>query len=168
MSGYRLAQINIGRMRAPLDDPMMHGFVARLEEINQLAEAAPGFVWRLQSAEGDATALRPFEDERILINMSVWESIETLQQIESVIEDLAAGLRVSDTQFDKLFSTDDRRDARVRIEAARTGGSARGLALSCALVREAGRPLVEEHARGEPGDRGLRVRARSDPRSCRG
>lgn len=78
-SNYQLAQVNIARMRAPLDDPLMQDFVAQLDEINQLAEAAPGFVWRLQSDEGDATALRPFEDDRILINMSVWESVEALQ-----------------------------------------------------------------------------------------
>jgi heme-degrading monooxygenase HmoA len=77
---YHLAQINIGRMRAPLKDALMQGFVARLDEINQLAEATPGFVWRFQTAEGNATAVRPFDDDRILFNMSVWESIEALQQ----------------------------------------------------------------------------------------
>lgn len=80
MSQYQLAQLNIGRMLAPLDDPVMMGFVARLEEINVLAERSPGFVWRLQSEEGDATSIRPFGDDRILVNMSVWESIETLKE----------------------------------------------------------------------------------------
>ena len=76
---YHLAQINIARMRAPLDDPLMADFVAQLAPINALAEQSPGFVWRLQSEEGDATSLRVFEDERILINMSVWVSLEALQ-----------------------------------------------------------------------------------------
>jgi hypothetical protein len=76
---YRIAQVNIGRMLAPLDDPMMSGFVNLLDEINALADQSPGFVWRLQTEEGDATSLRPYEDERILFNLSVWESIDALK-----------------------------------------------------------------------------------------
>lgn len=79
MSRYHIAQINIGRMRAPLESEVMAGFVSRLDEINALADGAPGFVWRLQSPEGNATYLRPFDDERILVNMSVWESVEHLK-----------------------------------------------------------------------------------------
>jgi hypothetical protein len=72
---YQLAQINIGRVRAPVTDPLMAGFVARLDEINALADAAPGFVWRLKDDAGNATAFRPYaNDDRILINMSVWET----------------------------------------------------------------------------------------------
>lgn len=74
-----LAQVNIARMRAPLDDPAMAGFVARLDEINALAEASAGFVWRLAGAEGNNVYLRPYDDERILFNMSVWQSLEHLQ-----------------------------------------------------------------------------------------
>ncbi len=73
---YHIAQVNIARMRAPLDQPEMAGFVARLAEINALADQSPGFVWRLQTEAGDATYLRPYEDDRILFNLSVWESIE--------------------------------------------------------------------------------------------
>jgi len=79
MSLYHLAQVNIGRIKAELDDPVMHGFVSRLEELNALADNAPGFVWRLQTPEGNATYLRPWEDRRMLLNMSVWESIEVLK-----------------------------------------------------------------------------------------
>lgn len=79
MPGLHLAQINIARMKAPLDTPQMAGFVARLEEINTLADRSEGFVWRLQTPEGDATYLRPFDDDRILVNMSVWESVEALK-----------------------------------------------------------------------------------------
>ncbi len=75
---YHLAQINIARMVAPLDTPTMAGFVARLAEINAVADGAPGFVWPLQTAEGDATSLRVFDDEYMLVNMSVWESVEAL------------------------------------------------------------------------------------------
>ena len=62
-----------------MDGPVMAGFKAALESINALADEAPGFVWRLQTEDGDATALRPYEDERMMINMSVWESIEALR-----------------------------------------------------------------------------------------
>jgi hypothetical protein len=74
-----LAQVNIGRVKAPPDSPVLAGFVARLDEINALAERSPGFVWRLQTAAGNATDLRPYDDDRILINMSVWESVEELR-----------------------------------------------------------------------------------------
>ena len=75
----QLAQSNIARMRAPIDDPVMGGFVARLEPLNALADASPGFVWRLQDEDGDATAIRVFDDELILFNMSVWESVDALR-----------------------------------------------------------------------------------------
>ena len=78
-TGYHLAQVNIARLLAPLDAPQMQNFVALLDEINALADASPGFVWRLQGAGGNATYLRPYEDDRILFNMSVWTSIEALR-----------------------------------------------------------------------------------------
>jgi heme-degrading monooxygenase HmoA len=74
-----LAQINIGRIKAPFDDPSMAGFVNRLADINALADRTPGFVWRLQTDEGNATSLRPFDDDRIALNMSVWESLDALR-----------------------------------------------------------------------------------------
>ncbi len=76
---HHLAQINIARMLAPLDDPLMAGFVEQLDPINALADRSLGFVWRLQDEAGDATSIRVFEDESILVNMSVWESMEALQ-----------------------------------------------------------------------------------------
>ncbi len=75
---YHLAQLNIGRILAPLESPQLAGFVARLDEINALAEAAPGFVWRFQTEDGNATALRPYDDDRVLVNFSVWTSVEAL------------------------------------------------------------------------------------------
>jgi hypothetical protein len=74
-----LAQVNIGRLKAPLEDPLLAGFVGRLDEINALADRSPGFVWRLQTSAGNATYLRPYDDDRILFNMSVWESVEALK-----------------------------------------------------------------------------------------
>ncbi|HET8772575.1 MAG TPA: DUF3291 domain-containing protein [Thermoanaerobaculia bacterium] len=79
MNRVHLAQVNIGRVRAPLEDESMQGFVSRLDEINALAEASPGFVWRLKSDVGPSSYLRPYDDERILVNMSVWESVEALK-----------------------------------------------------------------------------------------
>jgi hypothetical protein len=80
MTAYHLAQLNIALPRAPLDSPAMAGFVTRLEEINALADAAPGFVWRLVDAGGsDATGLRPYGPD-LMVNMSVWESTEALYQ----------------------------------------------------------------------------------------
>jgi len=77
---FHLAQVNVARVKAPLDHPIMKGFIDQLEPINALADRSPGFVWRLQTAEGDATALKVFDDERIIVNMSVWESLESLKQ----------------------------------------------------------------------------------------
>lgn len=79
MSKLHLAQVNIARMKGTLDEPVMAGFVARLEEINALADSSTGFVWRLQTEGGDATYLRPYDDDRILFNLSVWESVEDLK-----------------------------------------------------------------------------------------
>jgi heme-degrading monooxygenase HmoA len=79
MTNVHVAQINIGRMKGPLDGPIMAGFMARLDDLNALAERSDGFVWRLQGEEGNNTYLRPYEDERIIVNMSVWESIEALR-----------------------------------------------------------------------------------------
>jgi CubicO group peptidase (beta-lactamase class C family) len=79
MSQLHLAQVDIARMKGPLESPVMAGFPARLDEINALADGSPGFVWRLQTEEGNATYLRPYDDDRILFNLSVWESIEHLR-----------------------------------------------------------------------------------------
>ncbi len=80
MAAFQLAQINIASMRGPIDGPVMKGFVDLLDEINALADASPGFVWRLQSEEGDATSIRAFDDDMLLINLSVWESVEALKE----------------------------------------------------------------------------------------
>jgi hypothetical protein len=77
---FHIAQVNVGRIRGPLDGSVMAGFMQRLDEINALADRSPGFVWRLQTNEGNATYFRPYEhDDQILLNMSVWESIEALK-----------------------------------------------------------------------------------------
>jgi hypothetical protein len=79
-NGYELAELNIARLLAPLDSPQLADFVSGLEHVNGLAEAAPGFVWRLKDDDtDDATTIRIFEDDWILVNMSVWQSPELLR-----------------------------------------------------------------------------------------
>jgi Domain of unknown function (DUF3291) len=80
VSAYELAQLNIGVIRGPIDSPVMAEFVANLERINALADSAPGFLWRLQTASGDATSIRPFDNPNQLLNMSVWRDAESLVQ----------------------------------------------------------------------------------------
>lgn len=78
MASYQLAQLNIARMKFPIDDPRMAEFVAQLEDVNALADRAPGFVWRLQTEDGDATAVDFFGPD-LLVNMSVWQDVESLR-----------------------------------------------------------------------------------------
>ena len=80
MAAFHLAQVNVARLLAPIDSPQLHGFVSQLDEVNALAEGAPGFVWRLTDAvTNNATAVPFCEDDRIIVNLSVWESIEALR-----------------------------------------------------------------------------------------
>lgn len=74
-----LAQLNIARILAPMDSPVMEDFVANLDRINALAEAHEGFVWRLKEENDNATSLRPFPDDMLIVNMSVWTSPEHLK-----------------------------------------------------------------------------------------
>ena len=80
MSQYQLAQYNIAWIKAPLDSPMMADFTDNIPAINKLAEEAPGFVWRHQTDDGDSTAIRVRDDDRIIINFSVWQDAESLFQ----------------------------------------------------------------------------------------
>jgi hypothetical protein len=73
-----LAQLNVGRLRALLDDPLIDDFRNNLDRINALAEVSRGFVWRLQEDSGNATGIHVFEDERQIINLTIWESVDAL------------------------------------------------------------------------------------------
>ena len=80
MAAFHLAQVNVARLLAPVDSPQLAGFVSRLDEVNALAEAAPGFVWRLKDdVTNNATAVVVYDDDKIIVNMSVWVSIEALR-----------------------------------------------------------------------------------------
>jgi hypothetical protein len=75
---YHLAQYNIARLIHPIDSPESAEFVAQLDEVNALAEQAPGFVWRLQSDSGNATDIDAYGDPAVIVNMSVWQTIDDL------------------------------------------------------------------------------------------
>ena len=103
MAIYHVAQVNIGRVKAPVEDPLMAGFYTRLDEINALADRSPGFVWRLQTPVGNATYFRPYpEDDRVLINMSVWETVEALHHYVYKTAH-AELLRQREAWFEKFF-----------------------------------------------------------------
>ena len=73
-----VAQLNVGRAVAPMDAPPMADFMARLDEINALAERSPGFVWRLKGENGNNTDLKVTGDPLFIVNLSVWASLEEL------------------------------------------------------------------------------------------
>jgi hypothetical protein len=98
---HHLAQINIGRIVAPIDDPKLADFVAQLDSVNALADKAPGFVWRLQSSSGNATDIAYNDDPFVLVNMSVWESIEALRDF-AYRSDHARVLRDRAKWFEKM------------------------------------------------------------------
>ena len=75
---YHLAQVNIARMLGPIDSPVMVEFVNNLDRINAVADKSEGFVWRLKDEENNATSMKIFEDEFLIVNMSVWTSLEAL------------------------------------------------------------------------------------------
>ena len=131
---FHLAQVNVARMREPLEHASMQGFVDGLEPINALADGSPGFVWRLQTDEGDATALRVFDDEMMIVNMSVWASIEALRAF--VFRSAHADyLRARSAWFERLAeaptalwwiaagTTPTVDEAKVRLELLRDRGS---------------------------------------------
>lgn len=132
--GFHLAQLNIGRMVAPIDAPEVADFVAALDPINAIADDAPGFVWRLQTEEGNATAIHVFEgDDLLLINMSVWESIDALSEFvyRSDHVDVMRRRREWFEKMDELFfvlwwipagTLPEPDEAKARLEHLRTHG----------------------------------------------
>lgn len=80
MLAYHLAQINIARMLAPIEDPIMAEFVAQLAPVNALADESPGFVWRLQTEAGDATSIKVYDDDFVIVNLTVWETVDSLRE----------------------------------------------------------------------------------------
>lgn len=80
MQEFQLAQINVGRIKGVnINDPVMKEFVDNLDMVNELAEKSRGFIWRLKDEHNNATNINPYNDEQVIINLSVWESIEDLE-----------------------------------------------------------------------------------------
>ena len=77
---HHLAELNIGRIRYDIDDPRMADFTNNLALVNGIAERSEGFVWRYIDESGNATDTRPYPDGRIIVNISVWESVEALER----------------------------------------------------------------------------------------
>ena len=155
-AAWHLAQVNIGRARGEITDPIMLGFVARLEEINALAERSPGFVWRLQTEDGDATAVRPYpNDNRIMINMSAWSDLDSLR--EYVFRTMHANVMRQRREWFERFEGVYPLLGTVRLQlcgAVRSGGPA-GDSGTCALGRRLSRRLVtSSNDAGPPRGRG--------------
>ncbi|MEZ8575517.1 DUF3291 domain-containing protein [Vibrio splendidus] len=75
----KLAQLNIALAKYPLDEPEIKEFVDNLELVNGIAESSEGFVWRLKDESGDATNIQAFDDPNMIVNMSVWDSVDSLK-----------------------------------------------------------------------------------------
>ena len=104
---FELAQVNVGRLVAPLDDPRLAAFMEALDPVNAAAEAAPGFVWRLQTEEGNATGIEAFswdagDSAGMIINMSVWTDVESLQAF--VASDVHRAVLVRRRQWFQLMT----------------------------------------------------------------
>lgn len=105
MPTYVLAQLNIARLLAPLESPLLADFVANLARVNALAEASPGYLWRLQTEDGDATALRPFGED-MLVNLSVWQDVAALHRFvyQSAHVDIMRRRREWFSRMDEAFT----------------------------------------------------------------
>lgn len=101
MSRYHLAQLNIANAVASMDSPEMAGFVARLDEIHELSDNADGFIWRWESGSVDSSVVDIFGDPRLLVNLSLWESVESLKHFvyKTVHVEL---IRDREAWFDKM------------------------------------------------------------------
>ena len=141
MTEYRphhLAQLNVARLRAPIDSPILADFVAALDPVNELADSSPGFVWRLQTESGDATGVRIADDESLIVNLTVWESLDALAAF-AYRSDHVEVMRRKRTWFEPMAEAHlvlwwvpvghlpDVGEAEVRLEELRRHGpSARG------------------------------------------
>lgn len=93
MRRMNLAQLNVAKMVAPLESPAMADFVARLETVNARADSAPGFIWRLRDDGAGATSIRMFDDDLLLVNMSVWQNPQVLNNFVYKQNDHSEALR---------------------------------------------------------------------------
>ena len=99
---YQLAEINIATFRRPISDPVNASFIAELDRVNALAEAAPGFIWRLVGEGNDALDVRAFDDPNVAINMSVWQDVDALAKFVYRSEGHRAIMRRRREWFDRM------------------------------------------------------------------
>lgn len=99
---HHLAQINIAKFIKPADDPVNDDFMNNLDRVNTLAEQSPGFIWRLVGEGDDATDIEAYQDPNIIVNMSVWESIESLSAFVYRNKDHRAMFRRRHEWFDSM------------------------------------------------------------------
>jgi heme-degrading monooxygenase HmoA len=103
MPDFQLAEVNIALAREPLDGPLLADFMAALDPVNARADRADGFVWRMQNTDGDATGIRGFGgDPKLIINMSVWESLDALREFAYRDEAHLAVMRQRRKWFERL------------------------------------------------------------------
>jgi hypothetical protein len=100
--GFDIAQVNIALPVAPIDSPTLSEFMASLDAVNAVADRSAGFVWRLQSDEGNATSIPVLGDDRLIINMSVWESIDRLAEFVYRSGDHLAVMRRRREWFERI------------------------------------------------------------------
>ena len=113
-----LAQLNIGRLLAPVDDPLVAEFIDNLDQVNGLAEEAPGFVWRLQTDDGNATGIEVVEDDdQIIVNMSVWTDPDATVAA-------TARVRTSVLEADAVVEWGARVEGSLLLAGARVGAGA--------------------------------------------
>jgi heme-degrading monooxygenase HmoA len=101
MTDWHVAQLNVGKLRHPIDADETADFVAKLDPVNAVADAAPGFVWRLQDDSGNATSVRADDDPLVIVNLSVWESVEALEAFVRGAQHVAV-LRRRGEWFEKI------------------------------------------------------------------
>jgi hypothetical protein len=99
---HHLAQINIAKFRLPMNDPVNAEFIGALDRVNAIAEAQPGFVWRLKGEGNDALDIKAFDDPDIALNMSVWTDLEALAAFVYRNEEHLAIMRRRREWFDRI------------------------------------------------------------------
>lgn len=149
-----IAQLNIAKARAPLDDPLMADFVGNIDAVNALAEAAPGFIWRFADNDEDQNGLRVFGDALIVVNMSVWVSVEALKAFVYKSAHVASFKRKAEW-FEKMGRTnnvlwripeghiptlEEGRDRLELLDQIGDGPDAFGFAKAACYAPEPGRP----------------------------
>jgi hypothetical protein len=151
-AAQHLAQLNIGRLRYPTDDPRMADFMNNLDLVNGLAERSNGFVWRLKDDSGNATNFRPFPDPQMAVNLSVWESVEALERVanraQAFLRPASGVVRQARwaTLGDVVDSCRASADGDRGEGADRTSRGARSIRLRVRLGKRAGGAIVEDRA----------------------